>query len=43
LKATNTDIAIGKYPIGQSPFFKRKIIQLLKKIKMAQQPEQCYH
>jgi len=24
LKATNTDIAIGKYPIGETPFSKRK-------------------
>jgi len=29
LKATNTDIAIEKYPIGQTPVFKDKKFQLL--------------
>jgi len=29
LKATKTDIAMGKYPIGQTPIFKKKKIQLL--------------
>jgi len=36
LKSTNTDIAIGKYPIGQTPFFKRKTSAFLKMVKMAQ-------
>jgi len=29
LKATNTDVAIGKYPINQTPIFKEKTFQLL--------------
>jgi len=29
LKATNTDKAIGKYPIDQTPIFKEKKCQLL--------------
>jgi len=37
LKATNADIAIGKYPIGQTPSFKRKTLAFLKIVKMAQQ------
>jgi len=28
LKATNTYIAVAKYPIGQIPIFKEKIFQL---------------
>jgi len=37
LKATNIDIAIGKYPLGQTPFFKRKTSNFLKIVKLAQQ------
>jgi len=29
LKAINTDITIGKYPISQTPIFKEKKFQLL--------------
>jgi len=29
LKAANTDIAIRKYPIGQTPFFPEEKLQLL--------------
>jgi len=29
LKATNTDIAIGKYPIGRTPFIKEEKLQFL--------------
>jgi len=36
LKATNADIVIGKYPIGQIPFFKRKTSAFLKIVEMAQ-------
>jgi len=40
LKATNTDIAMGKYPIGQTPFFK----SLVKIVTMTQQSwHYCYH
>jgi len=28
LKATNADIAIGKFPFGQTPIFKEKKFQL---------------
>jgi len=35
LKATDTDIASGKYPIGQTP--RRKTSTFLKIVKMAQQ------
>jgi len=31
LKATNTDITIGKYPIGQRLIFKEKKFQLLRR------------
>jgi len=37
LKATNTDIAIGKYAIGQTPVFTRKTSAFMKIVKMAQQ------
>jgi len=37
LKATNTDIAIGKYAIGQTPFFRRKTPAFFNLVKMAQQ------
>jgi len=34
---TNANIDIGKYPIGQTPFFRRKTSAILKIVKMAQQ------
>jgi len=37
LIATNTDKAIGKYPISQTPSFMRKTSAFLKIVKMAQQ------
>jgi len=37
LKATNIDIAIRKYPIGQTPFFKRKTSAFSKIVKTVQQ------
>jgi len=36
LKATSTDIAIGKYPICQTPSFKRKTSAFLKIVKMSE-------
>jgi len=37
LKATNTNVAIGKYAIGRTPVFKRKTSAFLKIVKTAQQ------
>jgi len=42
LKATNTDIAIGKYPIGQTPILKGKNSASLKILKTAQTSQHCY-
>jgi len=42
LKATSADIAIGKYPVGQTPSFKRKTSALLKIVKMVQKSLNCY-
>jgi len=38
LEATNTDIAIGKYPIGQTPFFQEEDLSFFESSKKWPRP-----
>jgi len=43
LKATNTDIAVGKYLVAQTPFLQEEDLSFFEGSKITQRSQHCYH